>query len=175
MTGEVEYVEWVEGITKTRQGGLIKQQRCLPQRMFAVGGPKCPMVTLQKIISKCPEELKSRGPLYLTPLQCYDGKEVWFSRTIVGVNMINSFLKEMASNAGITKSNKRYTNHSVRKTTVRKLQRAGFCNDEISSITRYKSEQSLRDYAETDNIEHKNKSHTVHLKNGRLPEVQDQQ
>ena len=48
MTGEVEYVEWVEGITKTRQGGLIKQQRRVPQRMLSVGGPKCPIVTLQK-------------------------------------------------------------------------------------------------------------------------------
>ena len=161
ITGEVEYVEWVEGITKTRQGGLIKQQRRLPQRMFAVGGPKCPMVILQKIISKRPEELKARGPLYLTPLQCFDGKEVWFSKTKVGVNKINSFLKEMASNAGVTKSNKRYTNHSVRKTTVRKLQRAGFSNDKISSITGHKSEQSIRDYAETDNIEHKNMSHTL--------------
>ena len=26
MTCEVEYVEWVEEVTKTRQGGLIKQQ-----------------------------------------------------------------------------------------------------------------------------------------------------
>jgi len=31
MTGEVDYVEWVEGITKTRQGGLVKQQRRVPQ------------------------------------------------------------------------------------------------------------------------------------------------
>ena len=129
--------------------------------MFTVGGPNCPIVTLQKIISKHPEELKSRGLLHLTRLQCFDGKEVWFSRTKVGVNKINSFLKEMASNAGITKSNKRYTNHSVRKATVRKLQRAGFSNDKISSITGLKSEQSLRDYAETDNIEHNNMSHTL--------------
>ena len=33
-TGEVEYVEWREGITKTRQGGLVKIDRCVPQRMF---------------------------------------------------------------------------------------------------------------------------------------------
>ena len=39
--------DWRSGIciTKTRQGGLIKQQPCVPQRMFAVGGPKCPIVT----------------------------------------------------------------------------------------------------------------------------------
>ena len=47
-TGKVEYVEWVEGITKMRQGGLVKQVRRVPQRMFAVGGLRCPIVTLQK-------------------------------------------------------------------------------------------------------------------------------
>ena len=29
-TGKVEYVEWVEGITKTRQGGVVKQVRRVP-------------------------------------------------------------------------------------------------------------------------------------------------
>jgi len=67
----------------------------------------------------------------------------------------------MASNAGITKSNKCYTNYSVHKTTARKLQRAGFSNDKNSSKTGHKSEQSLRDYAETDNIDHNNTSHTL--------------
>ena len=27
VTGKVDYVEWVEGITKTRQGGLVKKER----------------------------------------------------------------------------------------------------------------------------------------------------
>ena len=160
-TGKVEYVEWVEGITKTRQGGLVKQVRRVPQRMFAVGCLRCPIVTLQKIISKRPEELKSCGPLYLTPLQAFEGKDVWFARSKVGVNKINGFLKEMAKDSGISKSNKRYTNHSVRKTTVRKLQKAGFSNDKIASIMGHKSEQTLRDYAETDSIEHKHMSHAL--------------
>ena len=78
----------------------------------------------------------------------------------VYINKINSFLKEMASNAGITKFNKRYTNHSMQN-YCKEIARAGFSNDKISSITGHKSEQSLRDYTETDNIEHKNMSHTL--------------
>ena len=34
---------WVEGPTKTRQGGSVKQERCAPQRMFAIGGDRCPV------------------------------------------------------------------------------------------------------------------------------------
>jgi len=35
-TGEPEYItEWVEGLTKTRQGGLSMKERRVPQRMFA--------------------------------------------------------------------------------------------------------------------------------------------
>ena len=47
-----DYVEWTEGITKTRQGGLYKAGRKVTQKMFAVGGPKCPVTLLELIISK---------------------------------------------------------------------------------------------------------------------------
>ncbi len=94
-TGETEYVEWVEGITKTRQGGLTKKERRVPQRMFATGGDRCPVAILEKLISKRPLLLRSCGPLYLTPLQYFSGKDVWFSRQKVGVNKINAYVKEM--------------------------------------------------------------------------------
>ena len=35
-TGTTEYVEWVEGPTKTRQAGLRKVNRRIAQRMFAI-------------------------------------------------------------------------------------------------------------------------------------------
>jgi len=52
-------------------------------------------------------------------------------------------MKTMAKLAGIDKTGRRYTNHSVRKTTVRKLQKAGISNDKIAAITGHKSEQTL--------------------------------
>ena len=61
----------------------------------------------------------------------------------------------------LLKSNKCCTNHSIRKATVRKLQRAGYSNDKIASITSHKSEQTLRYYAETDMIEYKQICHTL--------------
>ena len=68
-SGATEYVEWTEGITKTRQGGLHKPGRMVAQKAFAVGGPKCPVALLEKMIAKRPPSLKNSGPLYLQPLR----------------------------------------------------------------------------------------------------------
>ena len=44
---------------------------------------------------------------------------------------------------------------------VHKLQKAGFSNDKIASISGHKSEQSLRDYSEIDMEDHRQISHTL--------------
>ena len=58
-------------------------------------------------------------------------------------------IKTMEKMGGISDDG-RFTNHSIRMTTVRKLQNAGISNDKIASITGHKSEESLREYASTD-------------------------
>ena len=50
--GETDYVQWTEGLTKTRKGGLSKPARRIEQRMFAVGGPRCPVMLLEMMLSK---------------------------------------------------------------------------------------------------------------------------
>ena len=60
----------------------------------------------------------------------------------------------MATLAGLDTTNKRFTNHSVCKTTVMKLQKAGISNDKIVSITGHKNEQSLRDYTDVNMEDH---------------------
>ena len=68
-SGRTLYVEWVEGLTKTRQGGLSKTERRLPQKMFAHGGSRCPVKFLELLITKRPQKLRSSGSLYLRPLE----------------------------------------------------------------------------------------------------------
>jgi len=72
----------------------------------------------------------------------------------VGESKIKIYMKTMASLAKIDKSGKKYTNHSVHKTTVGKLENAGISKDKIAAITGHKSEQTLRDYATTDMEDH---------------------
>ena len=50
---------------------------------------------------------------------------------------------------------KHFTSHSVRKTTARKLQKAGMSNDKIISITGHKTEQRIKAYVDTDLEDHR--------------------
>ena len=67
--GEVIYIEWIEGPTKTRQGSLKKRPRSVTQKLFKISGPKCPVSALLELLSKHPEGMKSSSPLYLAPLK----------------------------------------------------------------------------------------------------------
>ena len=42
-----EYVTYEENPTKTRQGGLRKKRRVVQPKMFATGGPRCPVKLLK--------------------------------------------------------------------------------------------------------------------------------
>ena len=147
-------VEWVEGPTKTRSGGLTKTDRRLPQRLFSQGGERCPAMLLQLMISKRPDILKDCGPLYLRPLDS-PRQDTWYSLQPVGVRTIDTYMRKITSLAGLKCTNKKFTNHSMRKTTVHKLQKAGISNDKIAAITGHRNEQSLRDYSTVDLEDHK--------------------
>ena len=56
----------------------------------------------------------------------------------MGTNTINNMLSRCAD--------KKLTNHSARKTTVRKLKSAGFPKSEIKNITGHSSEKGLDAY-----------------------------
>ena len=153
-SGKTLYVEWVEGLTKTRQGGLSKTERRLPQKMFAHGGSRCPVKFLELLITKRPQKLRSSGPLYLRPLES-PHTDVWYSLQPVGIQTINAYMKNMAKLANLDITNKKFTNHSIRKTTVCKLQKAGVSNDKIIAVTGHRNEMSLKAYSDVDVDEHK--------------------
>ena len=157
IDGKVEIIEWMEGPTKTRQGGLNKKPRMVTQKLFRTGGKKCPVATYELLISKRPPELKFHGPLYLTPLRknrLWDKADVWFTAVPIGVNSIDTFLQKIVAAAGLDSTKKHFTNHSIRKTTVKKLKKAGVSPSEIMAITGHKNQQSLTDYDELDNDDH---------------------
>ena len=62
-----EVVEFREGLTKTRSGGLTIRRRTTPQAMFSTDGGKGDPVRLFKLwLPKRPEGMKNTGPLYLS-------------------------------------------------------------------------------------------------------------
>ena len=124
---------------------------------------RCPVRFLEKLVSKQPSSLRVTGPLYLTPLR-KPRESLWYSVQKVGEATIKTYMKTIARNGGIDTDGRRFTNHSIRKTTVRKLQKAGISNDKIASITGHKSEETLRDYAATDMEDHKKISNILSVK-----------
>lgn len=132
------YIEWTEGITKTRKGGLIAKGRAYPQTENVC-------YWWPSLSSSYPgnNELKSTGPLYLRLLSQPKGT-VWHSKQPVGINIINRYMKDIAEKAGLGKSGKNITNHSTRKTLVKKFRKAVVDGRNIAAITGHKTEESLR-------------------------------
>ena len=71
----------------------------------------------------------------------------------MGINSINSFMKTMATQAEL--QGKKLTNHSARKTFVKKLKAANQPRSAIIGVTGHTNERSLADYEEGDENEQK--------------------
>ena len=59
-------------------------------------------------------------------------------------------MKDIAEKGWLGGSRKEYTNHSTRKTLVKKLKKTGVDGRNIAAILGHKTEKSLRDYDEND-------------------------
>ena len=128
-----EVVEFREGPTKTRSGGLTIRRRTTPQVMYSTDGGKTDPVRLFKLwLSKRPEGMKDTGPLYLSIINSPKSTDVWYTKIRMGQNTIGNIMKSMAS---CLKTNKKLTNHSMRKTLVSKLKKAGKPRNVICEIT----------------------------------------
>lgn len=94
--------------------------------------------------------MRNSGPFYLA-LYERPKTQVWYKHQRMGVNSINSFMKNMASQADI--QGKKLTNHSARKTLVKKLKAANQPRSAIIGVTGHTNERSLADYEEGDEKE----------------------
>ena len=73
---------------------------------------------VQTFLSHRLEEMKSKGPFYLAVIE-RPKYQVWYKRQRMVIHSINSFTKTIVVQAEI--KGKRPTNHSVRKTLLKKL------------------------------------------------------
>ena len=127
------------------------------QKLMMTGGPHWPVTCFETLISKRPAEMQAHGPLYLAPLRKerdWSKAKVWFSCQPAGVNGINQFMKNIAKEDGLDVTSKNFTNHSARKTTVKKLKKAGASSRDIIAIIGHRNERSLADYDELDLDDH---------------------
>ena len=87
-------------------------------------GDRCHVRILDTYISKLPSEVKEKDFFYARPLPSIptDSAKPWFAPLPVGKNTLNTMLKDMCSEAGITGHK---TNHSLRATGTSELFAAG--------------------------------------------------
>lgn len=102
--------------------------------------------------------MKGNGPLYLSVINRPKSPQVWYTKVRMGQNTIGNIVKSMAS---CLNTNKKLTNHSMRKTLVSKLKTSVQARDVICEITGHSRESSLDDYDQIDENQRRNLSHII--------------
>ena len=121
-----EYIQYTERATKTRDGSNPKEHsRDSTPRIYGNThlGERNPISLFKNYINHRPKEAcEKHSPLFLTPIPDVRLKgDIWYYATPMGENTLGKLLKNACQRAGIPGKK---TNHSLRKTTVKTLQRA---------------------------------------------------
>ena len=156
----VEYLTFAEGITKTRQSGLHEKHRLVQPKMFATNTSQCPVSFYKLYLSKRPISLRATGPLYLSVIH-NPASSIWYKNMPMGQHTINVIMKKMVENSPLANSTKRLTNHSARKTVVKKLKQNHIPKSEIIGITGHTTEAGLDAYDSGDESEQRSISHAI--------------
>lgn len=143
-----KYVQFIEGPSKTRQGGLNYKQRNINPRMYGNGGDRCPVRLFELYKAKRPAELRNSGPLFLAVIDNPKNPDVWYKNSRLGIIKLATIMKSMIQNSPLKESSseKHITNYSARKRCVRKLKSAGFQKCEIKNVTGHSKEEGLDAY-----------------------------
>ena len=160
----VEFLEFTERQTKTRQGENPKDILEVKPKMFAISENRnrCPVEVYKAYAAKRPADYCNEGdPFYIathTLQSCMKANSQWFKRQPIGVNKLSSIMKRMAAIAGIEK---KLTNHSARKHLVQKLSENNVPANQIMQITGHRNIRSINNYSHTNETQHKAISRTL--------------
>ena len=169
---DLEFVKYAKGPTKTRQAGLNAKSRSFRPRMFQTGGERCPVALFQEFIRRRPSTLQQSGPFYLAiKANRQDDDETWYKAQPMGVNKINSMMKDIVAGTTLETSEKRFSNHSARKTVVNKMKKANLERSAIAKVTGHRNIQSLDDYDEADEVEQRSLSWAISRRNNQGEET----
>ena len=146
-----EYFTFSEKRTKTRNEGLHPKPGQKNPKMFATNGPRCVVKLFKLFKSKRPAECREKGRFYLQVIK-NPSTEIWFKAQPMGKNAIGEIMKIMKMSSPLLElcPEKRLTNHTARKTLVKKLQSQGVPRSDIITVTGHTSTRGLDAYDEGD-------------------------
>lgn len=113
-------------------------------------------------LSKRPVELRNSGRFYSTPMEGKISGDIWYSKNPMGKNTISQIMKNLVSGTQID-STKKITNHSGRKTLVKKLKAAEIPETSIIKVTGHKHPDGLKSYDPGDEGEFRGMSRAIGL------------
>ena len=147
------FIYYRYGNTKTNPSGLNFKPKKISGRLYETGDDRCPVKLFRELIAHRPSSMKTSGPLYLAVID-RPKTNVWFKTGPLGVHSINNMVKRMKQNCPALKSlPKKLTNHTMRKTAVRKLRGKGFQKAEIKNVTGHSRAEGLDAYDSGDDDE----------------------
>ena len=99
----LEFVEFAEGPTKTRPGGLNAKPRQFQPKMFQTGGERCPVALFRQYINRRPRNLRASGPFYLSiKYNSGPSDETWYKTSKTLVSKMKKENLETSSIAKVT-------------------------------------------------------------------------
>ena len=138
-----EFVTYTEGMTNTRQSGLHEKHQLIQLKIFSTDTSRCLVNIFKLYLSKRPTQLRSSGPLCLNIIHKPVSNLLWYKNLPMDQQTI---MKRMIENSPLRNSNKHLTNHSARKTLVKKLRQNYIPKSEIIGITGHSPEAGLDAY-----------------------------
>ncbi len=157
-----EYLEYSERQTKTRTGAEPRNIRPVKPKAFALPNSshdRDPVVVYKTYCEKRPDSMnKPEAPFYLgiNHIKTPSSSKSWFKANAMGVNKLNSLMKNMATKAGL--DCQRLTNHSARKRMVQKLNDNEVPPTHIMQLSGHKNIQSINNYSQVSEQQQKTMS-----------------
>lgn len=143
-----EYLELNERLTKTRDGNKAAGSRAFHPKAFASENKtRCPVEMFKEYAKRRPTASnKPDSPFFLAiNHRRREDAESWFANGPLGKNQLGYLLKSGCDDAGVAG---KLTNHSVRKTAVKRALDAGCPAEYTAQLTGHKNVSSLKGYAE---------------------------
>ena len=141
------YLEWNERLTKTRTGTGRHYRAFVPKIFANVGNPKRCLVEAFKLFQqKRPKETLAPNWKFFLQIKhsASSSSPIWFKCQPLGVHSLESIMKKMANNIGMTG---RYTNHSARSSSINQLIHAGVAPQLVAQASGHKDVSSVMSYA----------------------------
>ena len=108
--------------------------------IFFLDSSRCPVRTFVKFLKR----LNPNCPYLFQKPRIRPEDGVYYHNVVVGQNKLGHMMSDISERAGLSV---RYTNHSLRATTLHILDRAQIPSRHIMTVTGHKSENSLKTYS----------------------------